>query len=82
MKYYQSTPYKSQANRFVERFNKILCDSLVKLLKESTEQDLLIELTLFIYYIAVNRLTQLSLYIIVYRIMLQFSKDQLFKQSM
>ncbi len=56
MKYYQSTPYKSQANRFVERFNKILCDSLVKLSNKSADQDLLIDLALFAYRMAVNRL--------------------------
>ncbi len=37
VKHYRSTPYRPQANGLVERFNKSLCDSLVKLVDESVE---------------------------------------------
>ncbi len=37
IKHHRSTPYRPQANGLVERFNKTLCDSLVKLAEESAE---------------------------------------------
>ena len=52
----------------------------MKLLEESANWDLLIDLVLFIYHIVVNRSTQLLSYIIVYEIKSQFPRDQLSKQ--
>ncbi len=37
VKHYQSTLYRLQANRLVERFNKSLYDLLIKLMDESAE---------------------------------------------
>jgi len=37
VKHHRSTPYRPQANGLVERFNKSLCDLLVKLVEESAE---------------------------------------------
>src|SRR6266542_4001133 len=37
VKHHRSIPYRPQANRLVERFNKSLCDSLAKLVDESAE---------------------------------------------
>ncbi len=37
IKHHCSTPYRPQANGLVERFNKTLCDSLVKLAEKSAK---------------------------------------------
>src|SRR6266542_4833301 len=46
VKHHRSTPYQSQANGLVEHFNKSLCDSLAKLMNESAEWDIFVELAL------------------------------------
>ncbi len=68
VKHHRSTPYRPQTNGLVERFNKTLCDSLVKLSEKSADWDLLIGLALFAHCTATNRLIQLSLYMIVHGI--------------
>ena len=75
VKHHRSTPYRPQANRLVERFNKTLCDSLVKLSEESADWDLLIGPALFAHRTATNRSIQLSPYMIVHGIEPQFSRD-------
>ena len=82
VKHHRSTPYRSQANGLVERFNKTLCDSLVKLSEESADWDLLIGPALFAHRITINRSTQLSPYMIVHGIESQFPGDQLTKQTL
>ncbi len=77
IKYYHLTPYRLQANGLVKWFNKMLYDSLVKLLEESADWDLLIGLALFAHYTTINRSIQLSPYMIVYGIEPQFFRDQL-----
>jgi len=76
VKHYRSTPYWSQANGLVECFNKSLCDSLAKLVDESAEWDIFVEPALWIYRMSINSSTQLSPFMIVYRIQLQFPADQ------
>src|SRR6266498_4036480 len=76
IKHHMSTPYRSQTNGLVERFNKSLCDSLVKLLEEAADWDLLIGLALFAHRTTINRSTQLSPYMIVHGIEPQFFRDQ------
>ena len=46
VKHYRSIPYRPQANGLVERFNKSLCNSLAKLVDESAEWDIFVELAL------------------------------------
>ncbi len=82
VKHYHSTPYRLQANGLVEQFNKTLCDSLVKLSKESADWNLLIGPALFAHHIVINKSTQLSPYMIVHGIEPQFPKDQLTKQTL
>ena len=73
MKHHMSTPYHPQANGLVERFNKSLCDSLVKLADESDMWDELIEPALFAHRTAKNRSIGLSPYILMYGVESQFS---------
>src|SRR6266540_1051612 len=49
VKHYRSTPYQSQANRLVERFNKSLCESLAKLVDELAEWDIFVEPALWVH---------------------------------
>ena len=72
VKHHRSTPYRSQANGLVERFNKFLCDSLAKLVNESAEWDIFVEPALWAYRTSINSSTQLSLFMIVYEIQSQF----------
>ncbi len=37
VKHHRSTPYRPQVNGLVERFNKTLCDSFMKLSEESAD---------------------------------------------
>ncbi len=82
VKHHRSTPYRPQANGLVERFNKTLCDSLVKLSEESADWDLLVGPALFAHRTATNRSTQLSPYMIVHGIEPQFPGDQLPRQTL
>src|SRR6266508_3114202 len=66
VKHHHSTPYRPQANGLVERFNKTLCDLLVKLSKESAEWDKLVEPALYAHRTTVNNSTGLSPYNIVF----------------
>ena len=75
IKHHMSTPYRSQTNGLVERFNKSLCDSLVKLLEEAADWDLLINSALFAHRTAVNRSTQLSPFVIIFGIESQYLGD-------
>jgi len=46
VKHYRSIPYRPQANRLVERFNKSLFDLLAKLVDESAEWNIFVKLAL------------------------------------
>ncbi len=81
IKYHRSIPYRSQANGLVERFNKTLCDSLVKLAGESAEWDKLVEPALYAHRTTVNNSTELSSYNIVFRIELRLITDEDDKNS-
>jgi len=76
IKHHHSTPYRPQANRLVERFNKTLCDSLVKLAEESAEWDKLVEPALYAHRTTVNNSTGLSPYNIVFGIELRLITDE------
>src|SRR6266498_1985421 len=82
VKHHRSTPYRSQANGLVERFNKSLCDSLAKLVDESAEWDIFVELALWAHRTTVNSFTQLSPFMIVYGIQPQFHADQFQPQNL
>ena len=49
VKHHRSTPYRSQANRLVKRFNKSLCNSLAKLVEESAEWNIFVKPALWAY---------------------------------
>jgi len=61
-----STFYYLKTNGLVERFNKTLCESLVKLNKERENWDEYISLTLFAYRIKVNKSIQFTLFYLTY----------------
>ncbi len=82
VKHHWSTPYRLQANGLVERFNKSLYDSLVKLVDESAEWDIFIEPALWAHRTAINSSTQLSPFMIVYGIQSQFPADQFQPQNL
>src|SRR6266540_2935225 len=82
VKHHRSTPYRSQANGLVERFNKSLCDSLVKLVDESAEWDIFVEPALWAHRTSINSFTQLSPFMIVYGIQPQFPVDQFQPQNL
>src|SRR6266540_7166719 len=66
VKHHRSIPYRPQANGLVKRFNKSLCDSLVKLAEESAEWNKLVEPALYAHRTTVNNSTGLSPYNIVF----------------
>ncbi len=82
VKHYWLTPYRPQANGLVERFNKSLYDSLVKLMDESAKWDIFIEPVLWMHRTAINSSIQLSPFMIVYEIQLQFPADQFQPQNL
>src|SRR6266496_458631 len=82
VKHHRSTPYRSQANRLVERFNKSLCDSLAKLVDESAEWDIFVEPALWMHRTSINNSTKLSPFMIVYRIQPQFPADRFQPQNL
>src|SRR6266540_4052006 len=82
VKHHRSTPYRSQANGLVERFNKFLCDSLAKLVNESAEWDIFVEPALWAHRTSINSFTQLSPFMIVYGIQPQFPADQFQPQNL
>jgi len=82
IKYHRLTPYWSQANRLMERFNKSLCNSLAKLMDESAEWDIFVESALWAYHTSINSSTQLSSFMIIYGIQPQFPADQFQPQNL
>ena len=82
VKHHWSTPYRSQANGLVKRFNKSLCDSLAKLVDESAEWDIFVEPALWAHRTSINSSTQLSPFMIVYGIQPQFPADQFQPQNL
>ncbi len=82
VKHYWSTPYRSQANGLVKRFNKSLCNSLAKLVDESAEWDIFVESALWTYRTFINSFTELSPFIIVYGIQPQFPANQFQPQNL
>ncbi len=66
----------------MERFNKSLCDSLAKLVKESAEWDIFVELALWAHRTSINSSIQLSPFMIVYEIQPQFLADQFQPQNL
>ena len=82
MKYHRSTPYQPQANGLVKRFNKSLYDSLAKFMNESAEWNIFIEPVLWAHRTFINSSIQLSSFMIVYEIQLQFPADQFQLQNL
>src|SRR6266540_6862267 len=76
VKHHQSTPYRPQANGLVKCFNKSLYDSLAKLIDESAEWDIFVELALWAHHTSINSSIQLSSFMIIYGIQPQFLADQ------
>src|SRR6266498_354533 len=62
-----STSYHPKTNGLVERFNRILCESLAKLNEERENWDEYILPTLFAYRIKVNKNTQFILFYLTYK---------------
>src|SRR6266540_3667257 len=62
-----STPYHPKTNGLVERFNKILCESLAKLNEERENWDEYISPTLFAYRTKINKSIQFTLFHLTYR---------------
>ncbi len=66
IKYSLSSPYYSQSNRLVERFNKTLCEGIAKLAEEVDQWDKFIQPVLFAYRIKELRISKQSPYMLVY----------------
>ncbi len=58
IKYSLSSPYHSQSNGLVERFNKTLCKEIAKLAKEVNQWDKFIQPVLFAYRIKELRISK------------------------
>src|SRR6266542_2414647 len=76
-----STPYHPKTNGLVERFNKILCESLAKLNKERENWDEYISPTLFAYRTKINKSTQFTSFYLIYgqEAILPFDEDNKIK---
>src|SRR6266498_805322 len=61
-----STPYHPKTNGLVERFNKMLCESLAKLNEERENWDEYISPTLFAYRTKINKSTQFTPFYLTY----------------
>jgi len=62
-----SSPYHSQSNGLVKRFNKMLCEGIAKLAEEVNHWDRFIQPVLFAYRIKELRILKQSLYMLVYK---------------
>ena len=61
-----SSPYHLQSNGLVERFNKMLCEEIVKVVEEIEFWDKYIQLVLFAYWTKELRISKQSSYKLVY----------------
>src|SRR6266498_559784 len=66
IKYSLSSPYHSQSNGLVERFNKTLCEGIAKLAEEVDQWDRFIQPVLFAYRTKELRISKQSPYMLVY----------------
>ena len=67
IRYSLSSPYYSQSNGLVERFNKTLCEGIAKLAKEVDQWDRFIQPVLFAYRTKELRILKQSPYMLVYK---------------
>src|SRR5947199_10623000 len=67
IKHKLSSPYHSQTNGLVERFNRILCEGLAKVSQRKDEWDKHIESVLFAYRTMKHNTMKKTLFFIVYR---------------
>ena len=66
IKHLLSTPYHPQTNGLVERFNRTLCESLAKLVKQTNEWDKYIAPVLFAYHSSKQATTKLTPFYLTY----------------
>ncbi len=66
IKHRLSSPYHSQTNRLVERFNQTLCEKLAKVADESDNWDEFIEPTLMAYHTTKYSTMGVTLFVFVY----------------
>ena len=66
IKHLLSTPYYSQTNGLVERFNRTLCESLAKTAQDLDNWDLQIAPTLFAYRTSKHSVTKISPFFVTY----------------
>ena len=66
IKHLLSTPYHPQTNGLVERFNRILCESLAKLVEQTNEWDKYIAPVLFAYRSSKQSTTKLTPFYLTY----------------
>ena len=67
LKYHFTSPYRSQTNGMVERFNRTLGESIAKLSQDGEKEwDQYVDMTLFAYRSKTHKITEYSPFYLIY----------------